>query len=229
MKANLETAEKKILVVDDDKLICWAMEKEISFLNLSTHSVETGAEALSELGSHSYDLVFLDIHLPDSDGIELLREIGRISPNTKVIIMSCDASEGNRQRAFAGGALQFLEKPFDLSDIHEILMSTTDGSLPKRKHTRHLCCLPAQFSVTEPAQEESGRDLRHLGGIVTDIHFEGLRLLTEYPLRVGQRLRVRISVGSDPFLQLVPPHTAAEVVWVVPTRGGVTAGLKFLA
>jgi CheY-like chemotaxis protein len=229
MTGNPETARKKILVVDDDKLICWALEKEISSLNLSTHSVETGAEALSELRSHSYDLVLLDIHLPDSDGIELLREIERISPNAKIIIMSCDASEGNRQRAFAGGALQFLEKPFDLSDIHDILKGTADGYLPKRKHTRHICCLPVQISITEPAPEESACDLHNLIGVVVDIHFEGLKLLTEYPLRVGQVLRVRISVGNDPFLQLVPPHAAAEVVWVVPTRGGVTAGLKFLA
>jgi CheY-like chemotaxis protein len=229
MTATLETEREKVLVVDDDMLLCWALEKQISLLNRSTHSVVTGAEALSELRSHSYDLAFLDIHLPDSDGIELLPEIRRVSPKTKIIIMSCDASEGNRQRAFAGGALQFLEKPFNLSDIHDILMGTANGYLPKRKRTRYLCCLPAQISITEPAPEESACDLPNLIGVVVDIHSEGLRLQTEYPLRVGQGLRVRISVGNDPFLQGIPPQAKAEVVWVLPTRGGVTAGLKFLA
>lgn len=127
MTGNPECARKKILVVDDDKLMCWALAKEFAVLNLSSRAVETGAEALSELRRQSYDLVFLDIHLPDSDGVELLGEIGRISPDTKIIIMSGDASEGNRRRAYAGGALQFLEKPFDISEILGILKSAAVG------------------------------------------------------------------------------------------------------
>lgn len=127
MTGNPEGARKTILVVDDDKLMCWALAKEFSGWNLSPHAVETGADALSELRSRSYDLVLLDVHLPDSDGIELLPEIGRISPDAKIVVMSGDASESNRRRALAGGALQFLEKPFDLSELHFLLKSAAGG------------------------------------------------------------------------------------------------------
>jgi CheY-like chemotaxis protein len=68
---------KSVLVVDDDKLICWALEKEFAGLGLSVHVVESGANALAELRGQPYDLVFLDIHLPDMNGLELLKQIDR--------------------------------------------------------------------------------------------------------------------------------------------------------
>ena len=176
----------------------------------------------------SYDLVFLDIHLPDANGIELLEEIGRISPNVKIIIMSGDASETNRESAFAGGALQFLEKPLDLSEIHSILKSTLGAHAHKRKHPRHICRIPLRISIVEPAPEEAQYDLNNLNGTVADFGVGGLRLHTEYPLRVGQHVRTRADSENDHFRRLVPPESPARVVWVSPAQDGVMAGLKFV-
>ena len=218
----------KILVVDDDKLICWALEREFVSLNITTHIVETAADALAELRNDSYDLVFLDIHLPDGNGIELLEEVGRISPNAKITIMSGDASETNRESAFAGGALQFLEKPFDLSEIHGILKSTLGEHANKRKHPRHICRIPLRISIVEPAPEEAQYDLHNLSGMMAEIGSGGLRLRTEYPLRVGQHVRARADSENDHFRRFVPPESPAEVVWVAPAQDGVVAGLKFV-
>ena len=219
---------KKILVADNDKLICWALEKEFVALNFSAHAVETCADALSELRRQPYDLVFLGIDLPDSDGIEFLREIGRTSPDVKIVVMSREAGEDHRLRSLAGDAVRFLEKPFDLSDIHGILMSTAGGYLPKRKLPRHICRIPVQISILEPAPEESLYDLHNLSGKVIDIDSGGLKIQTEYPLRVGQRLRVHVPAGNNCVRSLVPPDADGEVVWVLPTQDGVLAGLKFL-
>jgi len=219
---------KTALVVDDDELVCWALEKEFAGLGFSTRVVNTGADALSELRRQSHDIVFLDIHLPDTSGITLLEEIERISPNTTVIIMSGDASETNRERAFAGGALQFLEKPFDLSEIHGILKSTLGEYAPKRKHPRHLCRIPLRISIVEPAPEEVQYDLHNLSGLMAEFGSGGFRLRTEYPLRVGQHIRARSDSINDFFRRFVPPESRAEVVWVNPARDGVEAGLKFV-
>ncbi|NJD62130.1 MAG: response regulator [Deltaproteobacteria bacterium] len=219
---------KKILVADDDRLICWALEKEFAALGFSSHAVETCADALSELGRQPYDLVFLDIDLPDSNGIELLRVIGGTSPEAKIVIMSGKTGEGNRLRGVAGNSLQLLEKPFDLSDVHGILKSASGGYPQKRKHPRHICRIPVQISILEPLPEESQYDLHNLSGRVVDIDSGGLRLRTEYPLRVGQGLRVHVPAGNDSVLRLVPKKAVCQVVWVTPSADGVTAGLKFL-
>ena len=221
-------SQKKVLVVDDDKLICWALEKEFAGLGLATHVVENGTDALEELHRQPYDIVFLDIHLPDSNGIELLREIDRISPDAKIIVISGDASETNRQRSYNGGALQFLEKPFELSDVHAVLRSLTGQYSRNRKHPRYICRVPLRISIQEPALDEAQYDLHNLSGIMADVGSGGLRLRTEYPLRVGQSIRAHVASGNDPVLKLVPPEAAAEVVWVAPTQDSVTAGLKFL-
>lgn len=218
----------KILVVDDDKLICWALQREFASLNITTRVVETATNALAELYKDSYDLVFLDIHLPDGNGIELLEEVGRISPNVKIAVMSGDASETNREGAFTGGAVQFLEKPFDLSEIHRILKSTLGKNAHNRKHPRHICRIPLRISIVEPSLEEDQYDLNNLSGMAADFGLGGLRLQTDYPLKVGQYVRARTDSINDLFRRFVPPESRAEVVWVDPAQDGVVAGLKFV-
>lgn len=221
--------QKCVLIVDDDKLICWALEKEFATAGHSARAVENGTEAVEELRRHAYDVVFLDIHLPDRNGLEILNEIGRVAPGAKIIIMSGDASDVNRQLAYNGGAVQFLEKPFDLSEIHDILMSTSGRYTQKRRHPRHICRIPLRISIVAPAPEESQYDLHNLSGTMADVGPGGFRLRTEYPLRVGQSVRAHAAAGDDPVLKLLPPRATAEVVWVAPAQDGVTAGLKFLS
>lgn len=220
---------KKVLVVDDDQLVCWALEKEFAGMGLSTHVVENGADALAELRRQPYDIVFLDIHLPDGNGIDLLREIDKISPNAIVIVMSGDASDTNRQRAFNGGAVQFLEKPFDLSEVRGVLKSTSGRYPQKRKQPRRICRIPLRISIVNPAPEEAVNDLQYLSGTMADVGSGGMRLRTEYPLRVGQSVRAHAASGNDPALNLLPQQATAEVVWVAAAQDSYTAGLRFLS
>ena len=219
--------EKNALIVVDDSLIGWALEKEFAGFGLSTRIVNNGADALLELGKQYYHLMFLDIHLPNGDGMKFLGEIERVSPDT-TIVMSGDGSETNRENAIAGGALQFIEKPFDLSEIHGILRSALGEYSHKRKHPRHICRIPLRISIVKPAPEEGQYDLNNLSGLMAEIGPGGLRLRTEYPLRVGQQIRPRLVSDHEPFRRFVPPESRAEVVWVAPAQDGVFAGLKFV-
>jgi DNA-binding response OmpR family regulator len=122
----------KVLIVDDNKLVCLGLGRTLSKRDIVHHSVEDGKNALSELGGTFYDLVFLDIHLPDANGLDLMQEIRRISPDTKVVILSSDGSEDNVRRALAAGALRFMEKPYDNSEIMEVL----EAALPRKPASR---------------------------------------------------------------------------------------------
>jgi hypothetical protein len=125
--------------------------------------------------------------------------------------------------------VQFLEKPFDLSEVHGILESTSGRYPQKRKHPRHICRIPLRISVVDPVPEEAHYDLHNLSGTMADVGSGGLRLRTEYPLRVGQNVRAHVAAGNDPVLKLLPPQATAEVVWVAPAQDSYTAGLKFLS
>lgn len=76
------------------------------------HSVEEGRVAI---GEHPYDAIFLDIHLPDGSGYELIPEIRRRMPFARCITIS--AVDAERDRAIAAGADSFLAKPFSREQI----------------------------------------------------------------------------------------------------------------
>ena len=219
---------EKLLIVDDDALIRWALQRELESLNIVSHAAGTAEESLKELRNGSYALVFLDIHLPDGNGIELIEEIRRISPDSKVVIMSSDSSYINLQHALARGAFQFLEKPFDRSEILSVLKSAFGEYPQKRMHQRYFCRMPVRISVLVPVPEEAHCDLDNLNGTLADIGLGGFRLRTEYPLKVGQSIRAQIAAGNTPIPNLFPPQIQAKVVWVAPAQACVTAGLKLL-
>ena len=118
----------KVLIVDDNELVCLGLGRTLSRRNIVHHSVEDGKNALSEVRGTFYDLVFLDIHLPDANGLDLMQEIRRISPDTNIVILSSDGAENNVRRALAAGALRFMEKPFDNSEVMEAL----EAALPRK-------------------------------------------------------------------------------------------------
>lgn len=112
---------KDVLVVDDDKLICWGLEKLISSRNLRVTTVMNGKDAIFEIYNVPYNSVFLDINLPDISGIDVLYEIKKVAPDTKVVIMTAEDTHENRQQAMAGGAFQLIKKPFNVPDIENVL------------------------------------------------------------------------------------------------------------
>lgn len=219
---------KTVLVVDDNPLISWALGKEFSSLGATVTLTGTGRTALDEIRAARYDLVFLDVHLPDANGIDLLVDIGTLSPGTRLIVMSADATEENRRRAIEGGVFQFIEKPFDISEIRKVLRTVAGDDLPRRKSPRYFCRIPVRLSIVTPVPEEPGLDVHNLTGVMADVGDGGLRVHTDYPLRAGQHLRVRIEAENDPLSKFLPPRRMAEVVWVEPKGGDVTSGLRFL-
>lgn len=219
----------KVLVVDDEPLLCWALKKRFSARNISVHAVGNGKEALGELRENRYGMVLLDIHLPDGNGLDLLGEIRKISPGTKVIVISADGTERNRERAFSEGAYQFLEKPFNIRDLDRVMESSFGAYSEKRKNDRYLCHIPLRIEAAGPPQAADTLRPDILTGIAVDVGSGGLRLHTEYPVETGRRFRLRVATGCDPLSGFVPPDCVAEVVWTLPRDEGVVAGVRFVA
>ena len=222
-------SRKKVLVVDDDSLICWALHKELTTKGMNACIAGTGQECLAAIREISFDLVFLDIHLPDANGLDLLKTIREISPGTRVVIISGSVSFQGKERALSEGAVQFLEKPFDIRVVTKVVESTFPEFSCKRKHWRYLCDIPIRVSILAPSLEEAQFDLESLGGTAKDVGREGVCVKTEYPLKEGQGVRLRVADEGDPFSKMMPREVSAEVVWTVPGNGMSTAGLRFVS
>ena len=109
----------QILVVDDEPLIRDMLCRFLD-INSSVMAVGSAEEALEEIRTQHYDLCFLDVILPGMNGVEAIKIIKELSPSTKVAIMSGGYLCEDMKRQIAEGALEFIEKPFDLSRIREI-------------------------------------------------------------------------------------------------------------
>lgn len=218
---------KKMLVVDDDQLIGWALEKGLTGESLQLTVVESGRDALLEIEKNEYHLVLLDIHLPDANGLELLGEIRRHSPHSRIIVTSADVSECNKEKALSGGANQFLEKPFSISTIQGLLRSAFGDYSKKRRHDRYLCNLPFHVELPVASPGDVSLDCVHHRGSILDVGTAGIRLSIDKPLTVGQMLRLVHALEDSAFARFIPPRTNAEVVWVTRGADGFLAGLRF--
>ncbi|MBC2704565.1 response regulator [Desulfobacula sp.] len=109
------TTEKDILVliVDDDPRICDILQKMISRPGISVKTTSNPLQVSDLIKARFYNVVMLDINMPEKSGMDLLSEIDEASPDTKVIMIS---GFGNKESIIAAlrlGAFDFLEKPFD--------------------------------------------------------------------------------------------------------------------
>lgn len=108
---------KKVLVVDDESFLLDGFGKVLRNDATEVMTVETGNSALQEIAASSFQLCFLDLFLPDVSGVDVLRRIREISPQTKVIVMTAGVVTPSMQESIERDAYMFITKPFDLLQV----------------------------------------------------------------------------------------------------------------
>lgn len=107
-----------ILVVDDEEEICNMFEKLLSFEGHRGQSALTGKKAINLVKKEHFDVVFLDIVIPGITVFEVLEKIKKISPETKVVIITGKLIDKDLlQELEQKGSSVFLQKPFKIEDI----------------------------------------------------------------------------------------------------------------
>lgn len=117
------TASKNILIVDDEEDLAWAISKSLtkSSRNLNIESARSVDEALAELSKKHFELVVTDIQMPGRDGLQLVSDIRKNYPHTKVIIMTAYGSSRVRDRVEDFGGFFYIEKPFEVGYLKQIV------------------------------------------------------------------------------------------------------------
>jgi DNA-binding response OmpR family regulator len=110
--------KKKILVVDDDKQVTGYLSKMLTEVGgFSVDMAESAEEARQKIRAAMYDLVLVDLKLPDMDGLQLIAEIVTIKPEILTILITGHASIDSALEAMKRGASDYLTKPFDLEEM----------------------------------------------------------------------------------------------------------------
>jgi len=120
---------KRVLVVDDEADMLWMLQRNLNkdMKDVEILAAESGEEALSILSDKKVNLVISDINMPGMNGLDLLLEINNRYPQTGVIIMTAYPSNTYENQAMLGGSLRFIEKPFDIKDMRQIVQDTLNA------------------------------------------------------------------------------------------------------
>jgi len=126
--SNSEYANARFLIVDDDAANCALLRKMLTKAGYKNISVTTDPRSVTELyQAESFDLILLDIHMPEMDGIEVMQALNEIKGDDylPILVLTVELNHDVCNRALAVGAKDFLTKPFDyqevLNRIHNML------------------------------------------------------------------------------------------------------------
>src|SRR5690348_7123961 len=110
-----------ILVVDDERNIRRTLATFFGSLGHQVAQAESGEQALEAVKTRAHDVVVTDFRMAEMNGLDLLHQIKRISPDTPVVLMTAYATIDNAVAAMKAGAYDYLTKPFSLDEIQLVV------------------------------------------------------------------------------------------------------------
>ena len=111
----------KVLVVDDEVEVANFLCVFLKRLGLNSKKANSGKEGLEALNRYKPEWVFLDIKMPDMDGLELLKKIKEIDAGIQVIMITGKDDDVIKNEARLLGASDYIVKPIDLDEMHRII------------------------------------------------------------------------------------------------------------
>ena len=123
---------KRILVVDDDEMVLMALDELLKPEGYEVHTVPSGTEALKKLDQDGYDLLMLDVIMPEMDGYELCRRIREKEKykETPVVFLTAKSRDEDRARGLEAGANLYLSKPISPDKLLGIVSDTLGRKKP---------------------------------------------------------------------------------------------------
>lgn len=110
----------KALIIDDEIDICYLLSGILRNKNIQPNYVNTIGDAAAALKKHQPDIIFLDNHLPDGMGVDLIKDIKLTLPDSKLVMITAYDTATDRNRAIAEGVDFFISKPFSRDTIYQI-------------------------------------------------------------------------------------------------------------
>ena len=118
---------KSILIIDDDKQILELL-KQFADANNCSAKIESSAEkGLAMIRKKEFDLVLLDIMLPDGNGLDVLKNIQKIAPKVPVIIITGGHDSKTAEACLKAGAVDYITKPFDFEYLRTTMLVNVLG------------------------------------------------------------------------------------------------------
>ncbi|HXZ34173.1 MAG TPA: sigma-54 dependent transcriptional regulator [Terriglobales bacterium] len=118
-----------VLIIDDEMAIRESLETLLQLEGYAVESAGTADQGLARMADHSFDLVLLDLALPDRNGMDVLAELRAQDPQMAIIMITAYGTVENAVKAMQAGAANFVQKPWD----NEKLLADVRGAVARRR------------------------------------------------------------------------------------------------
>lgn len=244
MTAPSGSVRGRLLLVEDEDLLCWSIERYLTKRGFDVTTVRDGSEAIEKLAGAAYDVVITDLAISGADGLTVAAETRRLNSETQVVIITGLGSKDTILQALRQGVSDYIEKPFDL----ELLLLTVEKALGKTLILRELIQLARTdgltglynqrhcYSVLEVEIGRARRQNRALSLLLVDVdefknyndrfgHLAGDAALVRIAACLKKACRRDIDAafpyGGDEFVLVLPEANR-------PTAEGVAARVRSL-
>jgi DNA-binding response OmpR family regulator len=191
-----------IINVDDNEPSRYVRSRILINAGFHVHDAATGAEAVRLIAEQKPDLVLLDVHLPDVNGIELCRRIKAAPENASVIVLQISASATTAPHAVSAlesGADGYLTEPVD----PDVLVATVRSLLRLRKAERDLIAANERLQVLNRELQRSNEDLQQFAFAASHDLQEPLRSIASFAALLEKKAREKLSAAELEYLGLI--------------------------
>jgi DNA-binding NtrC family response regulator len=156
-----------ILVVDDEKLIRWSLKERLTREGHNVSEAEDGRSTAAALDAELPDLVLLDMKLPDTDGLTILRSIQERAPELPVIIITAYSTVDTAVEAMRLGAYDYISKPFDMDELTLTVKRALEASTLRREVKERVREEKARFGIHNLVGK--ARPMQEIGALVRKV------------------------------------------------------------
>lgn len=193
---------RSILIIDDEKNIRRSLDMILTGEKYKVQTAETGKEGIAACKKSGYDLVFLDLLLPDINGIEVLKEIKKVRENIVVVMMSGHGTIENAVESLKFGAYDFIEKPLTKEKVLVETKNALEHSTLKEENRKLRQKISGKYEIIGSTPE-----IRDIKEQILKIAATNVRVLVLGESGTGKELVARAvhsnsSRKDHPFIQI---------------------------
>lgn len=202
----------RVLIVEDEKKIATLIQKALLGEGFQVDVVHDGNTALTRILASVFDVIILDIMLPERDGLSILKEMRGRGMKTPVLALSARGEVGERVEGLDSGADDYLPKPFVLAEVLARVRA-----LGRRRSDHGVSVLKMGDLVLDPASRTARR-----GGELIELATREYKLL-EFLMRSGGRVCGRADIIKNVWEYNFDPGTNLVDVYIMRLREKIDA------
>jgi len=111
-----------VMILDDEPIVCERLRSTLEKVNLDIETFTNPNEAIKRFTEKKFQVLITDLKMKEMDGIEVLKLVQKVSPETQVIIITGFATVEKAREALKIGAYDFIAKPFKLSQLRDLVI-----------------------------------------------------------------------------------------------------------